>query len=147
VRLHDGDHYTHFIFTTGHGARDDVLQGMRMGADDYVVKPIDLDQLEVRLAAAARLVSHERVIAQRSARLRRESDKFRVAAHMDPLTNLANRRQLGEDLRKLRSSAALEGTRWTTAIGDIDWFKAYNDRYDAPAQVPARWISSYSPWT
>jgi two-component system, cell cycle response regulator len=129
VRLHDGDHYTYFIFTTAHGARDDVLQGMRMGADDYLVKPIDLDQLEVRLAAAARLVSHERVIAQRSARLRRESDKFRVAAHMDPLTNLANRRQLDEDLRELKSSAALEGTRWTAAICDIDWFKAYNDRY------------------
>ena len=129
VRLHNGNHYTHFIFATAHGARNDVLQGMRMGADDYLVKPIDLEQLEVRLSAAARRVSHERVIAQRSARLRRESDKLRIAAHMDSLTNLANRRQLGEDLRELRTSAALEGSRWTAAICDIDWFKAYNDRY------------------
>jgi diguanylate cyclase (GGDEF)-like protein len=129
VRLHNGSHYTHFIFVTAHGARDDILRGMRMGADDYLVKPIDLDQLEVRLAAASRVVSHERAIIQRNARLRRESDHLRIAAHVDPLTNLANRLQLVEDLRKLKTSAAVEGGRCTAAICDIDWFKAYNDRY------------------
>ena len=129
VRLDDGNHYTHFIFATARDARADILQGMRMGADDYLVKPIDLEQLDVRLAAALRVVLHERLISQRAARLRRESEKLRRAAHLDSLTNLANRRQLGEDLQELRTSAALEGTRWTAAICDIDWFKAYNDRY------------------
>ena len=129
VRLGNGTHYTHFIFATARDARADILQGMRMGADDYLVKPIDLEQLDVRLAAAFRVVSHERLISQRTARLRRESEKLRRAAHLDSLTNLANRRQLGEDLQELRTSAALEGTRWTAAICDIDWFKAYNDRY------------------
>jgi two-component system chemotaxis response regulator CheY len=129
VRLHKGNHYTHFIFVTGQGARDDVLRGMRMGADDYLVKPIDLDQLEVRLAAASRVVSHERLIARRNVRLRRESEKLRIAAHVDSLTNLSNRLQLREDLRELKTSAALDGARWTAAICDVDWFKAYNDRY------------------
>src|SRR6187549_545638 len=29
VRLHDGSHYTHFIFATARGAREEVLQGLR----------------------------------------------------------------------------------------------------------------------
>jgi two-component system chemotaxis response regulator CheY len=129
VRLSDGSHYTHFIFATARGEREDVLRGMRMGADDYLLKPIDLDQLEVRLAAASRLVAHERLIAQRNLRLRRESERFRKAAHVDSLTNLSNRLQLDEDLQDLRTSTAASGSRWTLAICDIDWFKAYNDRY------------------
>lgn len=129
VRLHDGNHYTHFIFATERGARADILQGMRMGADDYLIKPIDLEQLEVRLAAAWRLVSHERLIAQRNVRLRRESERFYKAAHVDVLTGLRNRLQLSEDLKDLGTSKALRGSRWTLAMCDIDWFKAYNDRY------------------
>ena len=129
VRLHDGSHYTHFIFATARGDREDVLRGMRMGADDYLLKPIDLEELEVRLASASRLVAHERLIAQRNLRLRRESETFRRAAHVDALTNLGNRLQLDEDLHELRTSMATTDSRWALAICDIDWFKAYNDRY------------------
>src|SRR5258708_369771 len=129
VRLHDNGHYTHFIFATARGTREEVLRGMRIGADDYLVKPIDLDQLEVRLAAASRVVHHERLIAERNVRLRRESERFRKAAHVDPLTSLGNRRQLDEDLQELRTSTALNGSRWTLAICDLDCFKTYNDRY------------------
>src|SRR5262245_57163435 len=119
VRLHDGSHYTHFIFVTGRGAREDILRGMRVGADDYLIKPIDLEQLELRLAAASRVVSHERLIAQRNVRLRRESERFYKAAHVDPLTGLGNRLQLDEDLRQLRASKTLQGSRWTLAICDL----------------------------
>jgi two-component system chemotaxis response regulator CheY len=129
VRLHAGSCYTHFIFATARGAREDVLRGMRVGADDYLIKPIDLEQLELRLAAASRVVAHERRIAQRNVRLRRESERFYKAAHVDALTNLGNRLQLDEDMRELRSSNTLKGSRWTLAICDIDWFKAYNDQY------------------
>jgi len=129
VRLDDGSGYTHFIFATARGTREDMLRAMRIGADDYLVKPIDLEELEVRLASALRVVSHERLIAQRNVRLRRESERFRRAAHVDPLTNLGNRLQLDEDLREIRTSTVLKGSRWTLAMCDIDWFKAYNDLY------------------
>ncbi len=129
VRLHDGSHYTHFVFCTARGAREDVLRGMRVGADDYLTKPIDLEQLELRLAAASRVVLHERLIAQRNLRLRRESERFYKAAHLDALTGLGNRLQLDEDMRELRTSTTLQGSNWTLAICDLDWFKAYNDQY------------------
>jgi diguanylate cyclase (GGDEF)-like protein len=129
IRLHGGNHYTHFIFATDRGEREDVLQAMRIGADDYLIKPIDLEQLELRLASASRVVAHERLIFQRNVRLRRESERFYKAAHIDTLTNLGNRLQMEEDIRELRISAKLYESRWTLAICDIDWFKAYNDRY------------------
>jgi DNA-binding NarL/FixJ family response regulator len=47
-----------FIFLTALGDRDNQLKGRRLGADDYVVKPIDFDILETviisRLAKVAR---------------------------------------------------------------------------------------------
>jgi diguanylate cyclase (GGDEF)-like protein len=129
VRLQAGSHYTRFIFATAKGQRDDVLRGLRMGADDYLVKPLDLELLELRLAAVARVVAHERLIAQRNVRLRRESERFRKAAHVDALTNLGNRLQLDEDMQEIRRSMTVNGGRWTVAICDIDWFKAYNDHY------------------
>jgi DNA-binding response OmpR family regulator len=47
-----------FIFLTALGDRDNELKGRRLGADDYVVKPLDFDILETviraRLAKVAR---------------------------------------------------------------------------------------------
>jgi len=50
-----------FVFVTGLIDREDELKGRRLGADDYVTKPIDFDRLsfiiKARLADAARLIS------------------------------------------------------------------------------------------
>jgi two-component system sensor histidine kinase/response regulator len=46
-----------FIFLTARGHRSDIRHGMRLGADDYLVKPFDAEELlsavEVRLARAS----------------------------------------------------------------------------------------------
>jgi DNA-binding response OmpR family regulator len=52
--------YTHFIFFTGHGDKAHSLEGMRAGADDYLFKPLDIDQLEARFAVARRVLSLHR---------------------------------------------------------------------------------------
>jgi DNA-binding response OmpR family regulator len=56
-----------FIFLTALGDRDDELKGRRLGADDYVVKPIDFDILETviraRLAKVARTELWSRQVA------------------------------------------------------------------------------------
>lgn len=41
-RLHDG---VPFVFLTALGSREDMLRGRRLGADDYITKPIDFDLL------------------------------------------------------------------------------------------------------
>lgn len=63
--------------------------------------------------------------------MRRDSQRNFLAARIDPLTCMANRRQLAEDL------AALFGTPYrlhhSAALADIDSFKAYNDRFEHQA--------------
>ncbi|WP_404413309.1 response regulator [Vreelandella aquamarina] len=51
---------TPFIFLTALSQRYDVIEGKRMGADDYLVKPIDYDLLLVTLEARLRQVNRMR---------------------------------------------------------------------------------------
>jgi diguanylate cyclase (GGDEF)-like protein len=129
VRLHDLDDYTYFIFVTGNGEREDFFEGMRAGADDYLTKPVDLQQLEVRLAVAWRVVGHRRALKQSNARLRRDSERSFRAARRDSLTQLGNRLKFEEDLREIEAEGARRAEVVTLAIADIDWFKQYNDSY------------------
>src|SRR5512136_949478 len=45
------------IFLTQRGARDEVIAGLASGADDYVSKPFDIEELELRMRALLRRVA------------------------------------------------------------------------------------------
>lgn len=49
--------YTYFILLTTMGGKDSYLQGMKAGADDFITKPFDPDQLGARLVVAERILS------------------------------------------------------------------------------------------
>jgi DNA-binding response OmpR family regulator len=57
IRAHPQGHYTYFIMATRQDGRDRVTEGMEAGADDYLVKPLDPDDLQARLDVAARVMS------------------------------------------------------------------------------------------
>ncbi len=50
-------------------------------------------------------------------------------AHTDPLTQLANRRQMHDDLERAIAGYRATGTPFCLLLGDIDHFKAINDQY------------------
>lgn len=50
------DHYVYILLITARSSRQDFLEGMAAGVDDFVVKPIDSDELQVRLRVAERLI-------------------------------------------------------------------------------------------
>ena len=84
--------YTYFIFMTGHDDKQSFLEGMRAGADDYLMKPIDLEALEARMIAASRVMAlHHRLVE---------------AARTDPLTGMGNRLRLRDDLDALYGRVA-----------------------------------------
>jgi diguanylate cyclase (GGDEF)-like protein len=117
------------ILTTAFNRRIRLLEAIRGGADEFLRKPIDLDELEVRLMAGVRLVRARAALAERNEQLRHDSERDFRAARTDPLTTVANRLLLDEDLSRVLANSARYGHRCSVALCDIDYFKQYNDRY------------------
>src|SRR6266496_5450448 len=93
--------YTYFIFLTVLGEQQQLLAGIEMGADDYLTKPLNHDDLRVRLLVAARITALHRQLAVQQTELERLNGQLFLQAHRDPLTQLGNRLQLHEDLDML----------------------------------------------
>jgi two-component system chemotaxis response regulator CheY len=128
-RAADDGPYTYFILVTGFGDREHLLAGMAAGADDYQRKPIDFDELEARLVSAARVVDLNRRLATRTEALRHDSVRFFTASRTDALTGAGNRLRLDEELTAILARAKRYGHRCSLAMCDLDFFKAYNDRW------------------
>jgi len=122
IRNSGGEHYTYIVLITTLSGRPDVLEGIQAGADDYLVKPLDPFELEVRLTSA------ERVTALH-ARLRESAALLAATARTDVLTGIGNRRRFDEDLSDVHARAVRRSRPYSLAIADIDHFKAYNDHY------------------
>jgi diguanylate cyclase (GGDEF)-like protein len=129
IRADKPGSYTYFIMVTGQGALGEALEGMAAGADDYMLKPLDIDDLQARLIAADRVTSLHRQLAHQQTELEDLNDELTAIARRDPLTGLGNRRALEEDLALLEARVIRYGHRYCMALVDVDHFKAYNDSY------------------
>lgn len=63
VRAHPAGADPYFIFVTGLDDRGHAWQGIEAGGDDYLTKPLDLDELRLRLTVAARVTTLKRQLA------------------------------------------------------------------------------------
>jgi two-component system chemotaxis response regulator CheY len=127
VRAGEREGYTYFIFLTALGDKEHLLQGFEAGADDYLSKPLNRAELEMRLISARRLTAlHERLDEQR-AELERLNGLLADQARTDPLTGLGNRLRMREDLEVLVARAKRYGQGYGVILCDVDCFKLYND--------------------
>src|SRR5438270_9980614 len=62
--------YVHATLLTARAQKEDLIEGMEAGADDFLTKPFDRDELRVRLRAAERLVNLEHSLAEQNRVLR-----------------------------------------------------------------------------
>ena len=133
VRASASETYPYFILLTALSDKAHLLAGLQAGADDYLTKPLDRDELQVRLLGAARVTSLYRQLAARKGEVERLNHQLFEQARRDPLTQLRNRLQLREDLELLQGRVGRYGHRYCVVLCDVDHFKRYNDTYGHPA--------------
>jgi serine phosphatase RsbU (regulator of sigma subunit) len=68
--------YTYVIMLTGLSERQHVMAGMAAGADDYLTKPLDPDDLQHRLTVAERITGLQRLLAEQKVSLERYAEQL-----------------------------------------------------------------------
>jgi two-component system cell cycle response regulator len=108
------------IVEPGEDAR--LLRGLDMGVNDYIVRPIDVNEM---LARVRTQVKRKRYTDH----LRNQIEETVELAILDPLTGLHNRRYMESHLKTLVEEALQRGKPLSVLVADIDYFKAVNDTY------------------
>ena len=105
----------YLILVTSREARRDVVAGLDAGADDYVVKPPDPEELRSRLKAGIRVLAMEH--------------HFERVAMVDGLTELPNRRGLDDTFSRQLTRTLREQQPVSLLMVDVDHFKRLNDTH------------------
>lgn len=107
--------YVYLVLMTARNRSQGLIEGFTAGADDFISKPVDGDELRVRLLAARRVLQLER--------------RLRFLAEHDSLTSLLNRRAFLERGEIEWQRSVRYGRQLSCIMVDVDRFKAVNDRF------------------
>jgi two-component system, cell cycle response regulator len=107
--------YIYFIILTSKMEKKDIIKGLEAGADDYLIKPFDQEELKCRLKIGERILNLERRILE--------------LANMDSLTGVFNRRAFMERFQIEIHRCNRECVPLSLILADIDHFKRVNDLY------------------
>lgn len=114
-----------FIFTTAKASKADLRQGMNLGADDYLTKPITADEL---LSAISTRFERQATLSQNCvAELKQVGEQLHHLIHYDSLTNLPNQFLLREQLNQLIIQADYEARLIPILIVKLDRFDLINN--------------------
>lgn len=112
--------YVYVILLTSRDRKQDVIEGLDAGADDYLVKPFDAHELKARLCAGRRIIElQDQLIAAR--------ESLREQATHDSLTALWNRPAILDILQRELERARRFSVSVGVIMADVDHFKQVND--------------------
>lgn len=114
--------YAYLILVTSNSHKEQVIEGLSAGADDYLTKPFHPGELLARVGVGCRIIQLHREIEAKNRQLEQ-------LALTDPLTGLPNRRAIDLWVEGQLSSAARHEFALWLAIADLDHFKKVNDTY------------------
>lgn len=66
VRGRQSGRYVYFILLTSKSEKEEIAEGLDVGADDFLAKPVGLQELRARIAAGARILAMERELVDRN---------------------------------------------------------------------------------
>ena len=122
VRLQKGRAYTYLILLSSKESKKAIVQGLEAGADDYLTKPCDPEELKARLRAGERILELEDRLVEA-----RESMRFQ-ATH-DVLTSLWNRAVIVDLTSREIQRSRREQNCTAVMLCDLDHFKTVNDQH------------------
>lgn len=122
VRRKRSQRHVYLMLLTSKNSKEEIVEGLESGADDYLIKPFDPGELKARLRTGRRILELEDNLLE-------AREDMRYKATHDSLTSLLNRGTIlellaGELNRKQRDKHSI-----SIALGDLDHFKLVNDTY------------------
>jgi two-component system cell cycle response regulator len=120
LRASDATHESPLLLVADPGAKDRILRGFELGANDWLVQPIDPNELRARARNQIRRKFYQD-------RLRTDLGTALEMALTDPLTGLYNQRYLRRHLSGLMESG--QGRHLAVLMIDVDHFKSVNDSF------------------
>ena len=114
--------YIYMIVLTSRNRKEDLVQALDSGADDYIAKPFDESELAARARVGMRIIQLENKLVNNQKRLMK-------LAKEDPLTGILNRRSLFDGILKEINRSSREGASVATILVDADNCKAINDTH------------------
>ncbi len=120
IREQNREPYLYVVLVTSRDDSEDIVLGLDAGADDYVTKPLNLLELELRLRAASRMLKLQD-------ELLRTRDALRHEAMHDAMTGLMNRKAATKVLDGELARALRNGSHLSLVVLDLDHFKRIND--------------------
>ncbi len=105
--------YIYIVMLTANEKKQHLLTAMAAGADDYLVKPVDPEELRARLMVGKRILELQQ--------------SMRFAATHDFLTRLLNRAEIIACLKRELSRCQRDRQSLAVILADVDHFKCIND--------------------
>jgi diguanylate cyclase (GGDEF)-like protein len=135
----------YIILLTGRSQTEDIVKGLKAGANDYIAKPFENAELQARLQVGRRMLDLQY-------ELNRAKEAMAFLANYDELTGLMNRRAVMKAmaLEIERSKRSLQPLY--ICMCDIDHFKSINDTHGHIAgdtvlkEISQRFNSSLRPY-
>lgn len=110
------------IMLTGEDEQEDKVEGLELGADDYITKPFQAPELLARIRAGKRIVDLQQELVETNRRLE-------LLSITDGLTKLHNHRYFQDELARAFEESQRYQRPLSLAMIDIDFFKKVNDTW------------------
>ena len=112
----------YIIMLTGEDEQADKIEGLELGADDYITKPFQHPELLARIRAGKRIVDLQKELLETNKRLE-------LLSITDGLTRLHNHRHFQDELARAFEESNRYQRPLSLAMIDIDFFKKFNDTH------------------
>ena len=110
------------IMLTGEDDQEDKIEGLELGADDYITKPFQYPELLARIRAGKRIVDLQKELVETNKRLE-------LLSITDGLTKLFNHRHFQDEVARAFKESQRYNRPLSLAMIDLDFFKKMNDTH------------------